>query len=129
MRLTGRSDAAVALYQKALKANPSDADALAGLAETWMHEFRQSGDRHVLETAMDAAQKAGQADPSIWKPLFSLATMHYLAGDVAAAIRTSEEALARDVNEYVRSEEHTSELQSLMRISYAVFCLKNKKPH
>src|SRR3546814_8962368 len=27
----------------------------------------------------------------------------------------------------VRSEEHTSELQSLMRISYAVLCLKNKK--
>src|SRR3546814_8282791 len=27
----------------------------------------------------------------------------------------------------MRSEEHTSELQSLMRISYAVFCLKNKK--
>src|SRR3546814_7548960 len=27
----------------------------------------------------------------------------------------------------LRSEEHTSELQSLMRISYAVFCLKNKK--
>src|SRR3546814_3984252 len=29
----------------------------------------------------------------------------------------------------VRSEEHTSELQSLMRISYAVFCLKKKKNH
>src|SRR3546814_9063513 len=28
---------------------------------------------------------------------------------------------------YNRSEEHTSELQSLMRISYAVFCLKKKK--
>src|SRR3546814_5777131 len=28
-----------------------------------------------------------------------------------------------------RSEEHTSELQSLMRISYAVFCLKKKKYH
>src|SRR3546814_7144260 len=28
---------------------------------------------------------------------------------------------------HVRSEEHTSELQSLMRISYAVFCLKKKK--
>src|SRR3546814_9745394 len=28
-----------------------------------------------------------------------------------------------------RSEEHTSELQSLMRISYAVFCLKKKKMH
>src|SRR3546814_5851176 len=30
-------------------------------------------------------------------------------------------------HESVRSEEHTSELQSLMRISYAVFCLKKKK--
>src|SRR3546814_4272509 len=29
--------------------------------------------------------------------------------------------------ELLRSEEHTSELQSLMRISYAVFCLKKKK--
>src|SRR3546814_1660036 len=29
----------------------------------------------------------------------------------------------------VRSEEHTSELQSLMRTSYAVFCLKKKKKH
>src|SRR3546814_16124982 len=29
--------------------------------------------------------------------------------------------------EPIRSEEHTSELQSLMRISYAVFCLKKKK--
>src|SRR3546814_1119917 len=29
--------------------------------------------------------------------------------------------------EALRSEEHTSELQSLMRISYAVFCLKKKK--
>src|SRR3546814_9397296 len=31
------------------------------------------------------------------------------------------------VNGLLRSEEHTSELQSLMRISYAVFCLKQKK--
>src|SRR3546814_8849252 len=29
----------------------------------------------------------------------------------------------------IRSEEHTSELQSLMRISYAVFCLKKKTQH
>src|SRR3546814_4075187 len=32
-----------------------------------------------------------------------------------------------DAVELARSEEHTSELQSLMRISYAVFCLKKKK--
>src|SRR3546814_9643606 len=33
----------------------------------------------------------------------------------------------RQVMRSARSEEHTSELQSLMRISYAVFCLKKKK--
>src|SRR3546814_12577806 len=33
------------------------------------------------------------------------------------------------LQQYFRSEEHTSELQSLMRISYAVFCLKKKKQH
>src|SRR3546814_5788654 len=38
---------------------------------------------------------------------------HFLADDLAEAI--------------LRSEEHTSELQSLMRTSYAVFCLKKKK--
>src|SRR3546814_6359974 len=34
---------------------------------------------------------------------------------------------ARPGRHALRSEEHTSELQSLMRISYAVFCLKKKK--
>src|SRR3546814_2815016 len=47
----------------------------------------------------------------------------------ARAVRTEYAALA-DPFRYrgnTRSEEHTSELQSLMRISYAVFCLKKKK--
>src|SRR3546814_8369763 len=35
--------------------------------------------------------------------------------------------IARGIFGKARSEEHTSELQSLMRISYAVFCLKKKK--
>src|SRR3546814_7131804 len=35
--------------------------------------------------------------------------------------------IAEPFLQHVRSEEHTSELQSLMRISYAVFCLKKKK--
>src|SRR3546814_2418228 len=34
--------------------------------------------------------------------------------------------LGRELSRGLRSEEHTSELQSLMRISYAVFCLKKK---
>src|SRR3546814_4208363 len=37
-------------------------------------------------------------------------------------------AILQTLNKFlIRSEEHTSELQSLMRISYAVFCLKKKK--
>src|SRR3546814_1713875 len=39
------------------------------------------------------------------------------------------QASRQDRNRYKRSEEHTSELQSLMRISYAVFCLKKKTIH
>src|SRR3546814_2287615 len=35
--------------------------------------------------------------------------------------------VATDMQRAIRSDEHTSELQSLMRISYAVFCLKNNK--
>src|SRR3546814_6329962 len=63
--------------------------------------------------------------------------------DVHADIRRLDEALSIKGNDLLfhnlslkgvlemlgRSEEQTSELQSLMRISYAVFCLKKKKPH
>src|SRR3546814_6793671 len=41
--------------------------------------------------------------------------------------RTAAGHAVADHHESFRSEEHTSELQSLMRISYAVFCLKKKK--
>src|SRR3546814_4818817 len=47
---------------------------------------------------------------------------------ILAAYRFDNEAvaIAMDHHAVTRSEEHTSELQSLMRISYAVFCLKKK---
>src|SRR3546814_2143206 len=45
-------------------------------------------------------------------------------GAAGIADRARNERLTR-----IRSEEHTSELQSLMRISYAVFCLKKKNKH
>src|SRR3546814_8111356 len=53
------------------------------------------------------------------------------AGDRKVFDDTVEQVLlAEQMGFDVRSEEHTSELQSLMRISYAVFCLKKKKhPH
>src|SRR3546814_9955623 len=41
----------------------------------------------------------------------------------------AEQVDALPAGDLARSEEHTSELQSLMRISYAVFCLKKKKEH
>src|SRR3546814_10872037 len=60
-------------------------------------------------------------------------------GDVAAIGQFCTQANAQFRHEYClgvasgsqadRSEEHTSELQSLMRISYAVFCLKKKQKH
>src|SRR3546814_10043964 len=50
-----------------------------------------------------------------------------LGGDQSAAPRAR--AVPVQGTGQARSEEHTSELQSLMRISYAVFCLKKKKRH
>src|SRR3546814_7650131 len=43
-----------------------------------------------------------------------------------ARVRAAATEIERKLQPFSRSEEHTSELQSLMRISYAVFCLKKK---
>src|SRR3546814_6709086 len=48
-------------------------------------------------------------------------------GKPAQAPRAASRSEARVLAPMMRSEEHTSELPSLMRISYAVFCLKKKK--
>src|SRR3546814_2361717 len=49
-------------------------------------------------------------------------TLNLKGADINVLIQTVSEITGRSF--IVRSEEHTSELQSLMRISYAVFCLK-----
>src|SRR3546814_3055751 len=49
------------------------------------------------------------------------------AEDPATTAAAEESSASEPTSEPTRSEEHTSELQSLMRISYAVFCLKKKK--
>src|SRR3546814_7842277 len=58
----------------------------------------------------------------VWGWLFVLSTFSYLVDyfHLVGYLRWSLILL------FMRSEEHTSELQSLMRISYAVFCLKKK---
>src|SRR3546814_8797805 len=55
--------------------------------------------------------------------------MGTMTAGMAAAVSTADMVSSMTVtviNVTIRSEEHTSELQSLMRISYAVFCLKKK---
>src|SRR3546814_7717102 len=59
------------------------------------------------------------------KPVKRVARRYSEASQVAAKRRVVVRIVASLRS--VRSEEHTSELQSLMRISYAVFCLKKKK--
>src|SRR3546814_1044964 len=51
---------------------------------------------------------------------------HWLAKERAANKIDAAVAICMAIGATMRSEEHTSELQSLMRISYAVFCLKKK---
>src|SRR3546814_5820757 len=59
--------------------------------------------------------------------LLALKTVLEDLGEVVLA-RSGEEALRHLLQgEFARSHEHTSELQSLMRLSYAVFCLKKKQ--
>src|SRR3546814_4406449 len=67
--------------------------------------------QELLATTDKARLRAVQQNISLWKN----ALMDPDAADRSAASP--------------RSEEHTSELQSLMRISYAVFCLKKKKKY
>src|SRR3546814_2682847 len=57
-----------------------------------------------------------------------LAMLKGLAGPLADLTLCPTGGISEDnAAEFLRSEEHTSELQSLMRISYAVFCLKKNK--
>src|SRR3546814_4693821 len=65
----------------------------------------------------------------------SLAVIVFLRFDGATSIciaptsSITSIALSGNLRSLIRSEEHTSELQSLMRHSYAVFCLKKKNKH
>src|SRR3546814_1801603 len=52
----------------------------------------------------------------------------YSAGVIFLDVAARHDPIAAKLGQACRSEEHTSELQSLMRIPYAVFCLKKKKP-
>src|SRR3546814_5324764 len=92
---------------------------------------------HADEDAADEAGPGGGGDP-IQLRKSEAGLLHRLRDqpvdvvEVAARSNLRHHAAVRAVlvelrEDEVRSEEHTSELQSLMRISYAVFCLKKNK--
>src|SRR3546814_1082478 len=69
---------------------------------------------------------------SSWFPLYDRNPQIFVPNIMFAAPDSYRKATQRITvagpdESFIRSEEHTSELQSLMRISYAVFCLKKKK--
>src|SRR3546814_4289227 len=64
----------------------------------------------------------------LWRPMPPFGS-HSAHGSIARASAIIPRAIPRFDGKDCRSEEHTSELQSLMRISYAVFCLKKKNTH
>src|SRR3546814_2802064 len=72
----------------------------------------------------------GQSIFRISQPILGICKMRsFVLIALAVAIGSTSPAVAQSSNiegRVGRSEEHTSELQSLMRISYAVFCLKKK---
>src|SRR3546814_7070287 len=61
------------------------------------------------------------------RPTSPARVIRNFACDSVGGIGLSGSPTSRDTASVNRSEEHTSELQSLMRTSYAVFCLKKKK--
>src|SRR3546814_1125063 len=97
--------------------------------------FRLSGCRPVPRPRSPAeacADVAHAAAPQNSEPSPSTRKAHQSeCGETNAsdAGRPRNTASRSKCPERTRSEEHTSELQSLMRISYAVFCLKKKKPN
>src|SRR3546814_4338893 len=78
--------------------------------------------QRVYGLAPDDIVRAGAPIADVLVPEWGGAQQEYLA-----LRRTGNDALARAARQRLRSAEHTSELQSLMRHSYAVFCLKKKK--
>src|SRR3546814_1123632 len=83
----------------------------------------------------DIQQKIAKsiAKPALTDPVFFISQVHRVAPSAARTVLPVAVLRRNPMRLYIhnatRSEEHTSELQSLMRISYAVFCLKKKNTH
>src|SRR3546814_6610328 len=93
-----------------------------------------AADLHKAGGALQIADAAGLAD-AVGRLLDDAQARQELAAAAATVAERNKnvvEHVAAAIAPYLeamRAEEHTSELQSLMRISYAVFCLQKKKTH
>src|SRR3546814_9283724 len=90
----------------------------------------RGGLARILGEAVEAARGMARRAHRFDDPALAHQLQHVVGVAIAEPREAVEQALAflfARIGEIdVRSEEHTSELQSLMRISYAVFCLKKK---
>src|SRR3546814_6823173 len=81
---------------------------------------------YVVKEAQTPIFKSSDVAPQHHPPSFFRSLRFFQAGYEFRAPPARRRAFPAKFPLRVRSEEHTSELQSLMRISYAVFCLKKK---
>src|SRR3546814_3833809 len=88
--------------------------------------FRSLGRTTVLHLAVLMAAKGAAQGSGLWINGETLTQRANTETNVRLYLGIASFAFLPQRVEHVRSEEHTSELQSLMRISYAVFCLKKK---
>src|SRR3546814_8619843 len=98
--------------------------------DRFFHQRRANPHRHAAKAL--APRRLGVEDAPRRAHAQQAANAHFGGRDIDADLaKMRAEARLREllveITEFDRSEEHTSELQSLMRISYAVFCLKKKK--
>src|SRR3546814_6714166 len=92
-------------------------------------QFPRPGDGVLLEVVAERPVAEHLEKGVVARGVADLVEVVVLAAGTQAALdvgRAHVAALLRAKEHVLRSEEHTSELQSLMRISYAVFCLKKK---
>src|SRR3546814_6589043 len=82
--------------------------------------------RMFIPLSRDARQWAAEGSPYAPASSITAVTISGSRSCIGPARERQDDARLRCIV-VARSEEHTSELQSLMRISYAVFCLKKKK--
>src|SRR3546814_2449498 len=88
-----------------------------------LHDMDKLDALTALETAINAIDAESEADITLELD----AAIDALGAAYVAVERAREERPCAYWTPERRSEEHTSELQSLMRTSYAVFCLKKKQ--